>query len=235
MILSLDDIVSFSTCPRFFTLDQGKKKQSLDLRIFTLIRAIQKSYIHQMKGEKPQWRKLMGWVDVEIFKTIDLTNEEQVQKGRDISESVLLPLKKWYDEVFLKEECRGYANLPLEVTKDGHLITHTIPILKLTDPMTVCIIDTIAYTQFQLYNNFLARGLGWLIARRFKVEEVIVEHYWIGPNRAIETTSIRCDIRKNLATGKAIKQIADSIAIGIDYPSRTVACNQCKYRQECIL
>lgn len=196
---------------------------------------MQKCYTHQMGGYKPTWRMLMGWVDSMIFKDIDVTSDEQIEKGRQVSESILVPLRNWYDKVFINEHVEGFVNTPVEYTTKGHQFHTIVPILKLTEPVTAVIISDVEYTQLQLYNDILARGTGLVVANQLKQEAVKVEHLLLGPSRALESTILHCDKDLNKRTEKVITQIADQIADGVNYPSYTSMCNTCPFRKDCIL
>ena len=234
MRLLLEDASNFSKCPAYFNfLKKSKKIPTRRIDIFKF--AIQKAYSYQMNGKKPQWRTIMGWIDSQVFKDIDVTSDEAIEKGRKLSESILIPIRNWYENSFLSEHIESYINTPIESTIGKHQFHTIAPIIKLSDPITIVIMDTVVTTQLQLYNDLIARGTGLIASKQFKHEEVVIEHMLLGPSSALEKTVLNCDKGLNSRTQKVLTQVADQIADGIDYPSITTMCNSCQFRKDCIL
>ena len=236
MLIPLEDVRTFSTCPAYyhFALEQPLVLPT-NRRISILQAVVQKMYLHQMGGTKPEQRKIIGWVDKEVFKDIAVDNEEEMARGLALSESVLRPLRNWYERHFLKEHTHGYANLEVEHTSGGHQVTHTVPLVKATEPPTVLMVGDAVQSRFQLYNNVLARGSAWLVARKLQEPVVKLEYLYIGPRDHIEVIELECTEELNSRAEKMIFQIADQVAAGVNYPSYTPMCNGCPYRKECIL
>lgn len=235
MLVPLPDVITFSKCPAYFEFSKKYQHPPESQRMAILMEAMQKCYWKQMSGWKPNRRQLIGWVDQPIFKGVDVTKDDQIEKGKKLSESILLPLAAWYEKSFVSEQIEGYINLPLSFTRGGHQITAEVPILKLTDPLTILLVSDIEHSYLQLYNSLWARGLGWLVARHFNHKEVVVERMWVGAREQIDTKILKCTEELNKRTEKAILSIADQIAAGVNYPSFTPMCNQCPFRRDCIL
>jgi CRISPR/Cas system-associated exonuclease Cas4 (RecB family) len=235
MRVALEDIKDFSKCPRYYHFLKDTKTIPTNKRVEAFRHAIERAYTYQQNGSKPTWRKMMGWVDTVIFKDIDVTNDSGIEKGRAISESVLLPLRSWYDKVFVNEHVEGFANTPIEWTTAGHQFYGIAPVIKLTDPITIMIMGGVVVTHIQLYNDILARSIGLVAAKQLNQDRIKVEHLLIGPSRALESTVLDCDEELNRRTSRAIVQIANSIAKKVNYPSITSMCNECPFRKDCIL
>ncbi len=235
MRLLLEDARDFSKCPRFYSFLKSKNIVLPSRRVDAFKHAMQRCYGYQMGGFKPTWRKVMGWVDSQIFKDIDVTDDEAIEKGRKISESVLVPIRNWYENVFMDEHVEAFVNVPVEYTIKGHQFHTIVPILKLTDPVTAVIMDVVEVTRLQLYNDILARGTGLIVANQLNQESVRVEHLLLGPTRALESTTLDCDKELNKRTEKVLIQIADQVTDKVNYPSYTTMCNTCPFRKDCIL
>ncbi len=236
MRISLKDISNFSKCPRYYHFLKEKKSRLTYRRTEIFKYAIQRAYSYQMNGKKPTWRMIMGWIDSQIFKDIDVTSDDDIDKGRKLSESILVPLKNWYDKVFISEHVEGYVNVPAEYVVKGFQFHTVIPLLKLTEPtITAVIMDNVVVSRVQLYNDILARGTALIAAKQLGYKEVVLEHMLLGPSRALERTVLECDESLNRRTEKVLVQIGKQIVDKVNYPSITAMCIECPFKRDCLL
>lgn len=236
MLVPLQDLDTFSKCSRFFNFAKTNPPVTdPDRRMSIFTEVLQQMYLFQLDGSKPTQRQIIGWVDKRVFKPLDVTNDEQMAKGLDLSESVLMPLRTWYEDYFLKEQLEGYINVPIDYTVKGHQIQAIVPLIKLSDPISILLVGNAVQSKFQLYNSLLGRGMALLVSKELKTPVVNLQYLYIGNREMTNIIELKCTEEMNRRTEEILTQIADSMAAGHNYPSFTPMCITCPYRKDCII
>jgi len=235
MRLNLNEIKAFSKCPRYYSfLKSGEMPISLRNKIIEHI--IKKCYSRQSENNYfIPWRTVLGWIDKAIFHDIDVSLPESYEKAKQLSNSIVEPLHHWYQEEFKKEEVITYINIPAKKIIGGCEIYETIPIVKMTDPITIVTIDDAISSEIQMFNDIKTRGLAWLLTQELKVDTIVNEHLLIGKLKRLEILKTNFNKEMNKKIQQTIEHIAAAIRIGVSYASISSACNTCPYKTECVL
>lgn len=235
MQLSLNDIKIFSRCPASFLFSRKNpiiEVPTLKNKIIT--NAIKECYMnHAETGFTTNWKKILKYVDEKVFKNIDISNPTEFEKGKKQSEHLLNSIHTWYKRYYLQEDCSAFSNVEVSSTICGCEIKDTIPLVKLTEPLTILYIDDILVTKVQMYNDLLIRGLAWLLSNQFDGEAIKVEHLLIGKSGSLEVTDILCNKKANDRIENILYNIVKSITYKNFYPSITSACNSCPFLKKC--
>jgi CRISPR/Cas system-associated exonuclease Cas4 (RecB family) len=235
MIIPLEDIKTYSTCPYAYNFSlKDKIITTLNPQTQILIKIIKKCYLRYAEtNELITWRTIINWVDSIVFKDIDLTNINEYEKGRTLSEHILSPLRLWHQEIYREEECNGFVDVPLSSIIGGVEITGNIPLIKTTNPTTLTILSDINLSRIQVYNNLIYRGLACLLSKNINAENIKLQYLFLGKYEKFEYTEITITKKDNDIIEQIIGNIAQSIFKKITYPSITSACNQCPFKLKC--
>lgn len=197
---------------------------------------MKRSFLREKQYEqKTDWRRIVGWVDREVFKDVDVLDNKQFEDARRRAEHILLPLQKWYKDIYRKTDKLHFVDIPFEVTIASHQITDSPDLISLEDRPVITLVEDIVSNEIQLYNSIRVRGLGWLVCKLLKIEKVTINHLAIGPKGFLDSTVITCDKKTNERVESVILSIADSMSRGIYYPSKTAMCDSCIFRKGCYL
>lgn len=236
MRIPLHQIKAYSKCPAYASFSKKSKPVPESVRNKIISNVIKKCYVrHSQTGYRVPWRIILKWIDHDILKEINLKDDDAYDKAKSLADSIVVPVNHWYHRLYKKEEHEGYVNVPVSAIAGGCEIYDTVPIIKMSDPITIIIIDDIVNSQVQMYNDFKVRGLLWLVSRQLGLETLKAEHLLIGPTRALESTSIVCNKEMNKKIESSISHIAIAIRNNVCYPSITLMCNSCPYNKECSL
>jgi hypothetical protein len=186
-------------------------------------------------GYRASWRRLVGWVDGDIFRDVNIADQESYQAARLLSEHILAALHTWYYDMYMQENFHAYVDIDLKEKVGEYIVTDTIDVIQSADPVSVTVFTEVGADPFKMYNDFVVRGRGWLTARSIGTKEVSVRVLGIGPRGGLTSAMFRFDRVINDRFEKSLAQIVASIGQGIDYPSRTEACDSCSFFRRCRL
>lgn len=235
MRLSLEkDIAYFSKCPQFFTFSQTKRLPPPSLRLSIIEKVIKRAYIKRTDYEKKtEWRSIVGWIDKEVFRNVDVENEESFNAGRKLAENILTFIQKWYEFDYIRDPAASYVNVPVVYDFVTSIVYGNIPILQVADIPTIIYIDEFEYDSFKIYNSITAMGWACMLLEELDIDEIKVSHLSVGPASGIKRNPVTVKKTKCKKVRSIVKQITSSIEAGINYPSFTTECNLCPFRQNC--
>lgn len=235
MRITLEQIKAASQCLRYYEFSQDLVEVEEDEDLKIVKKVIQKAYRVAMETEwKVEWRKILGWVDYEIFREVDISDSKAFKRSKKRVEKLLKFLGKWHD-TYLKEQKYIYTNFPLEASAKYSIIAGKAPILKIGKMPTVVYIGKIARLARELYNDIEIRGTLWLIAKALDVDKVEAKWIAMGVDGKYEESKIIMGRKQNKQTLKVINQISSLIELGFNYPSVTKMCNSCPFVPRCKL
>lgn len=236
MRLSLEkDIAYFSKCPKFFDFSKTKILPSSSFCLSIIEKVIKRAYIKRTDYEKKtEWRTIVGWIDKEVFRNVDVENEEAFDAGRKLSENILTFVQKWYEFDYIRDTAASYVNVPVVYDFVTSIVYGNVPILQIDgDIPTIIYIDELEHDNFKIYNNIVAMAWACMLLEELDIDEIRVSHLSVGPDAGIKRNPVTVKKTKCGKVRSIIKQIAFSIEAGIYYPSFTAECNFCPFRQNC--
>jgi hypothetical protein len=232
--ITLENIYSFSLCPRYYKYS----KQSLyprSKRLSIVDKVIRRAYARQIEyGRQSQWKSIVGWIDKEVFKDVDINNEQSFFSARKLSENILVFIQKWYQFDYLRNDNPSYIDIPVSYDFGSNVVVDTIPIVQIKqDTPFITYIDELEYDNLKIYNNIRAMGWACTLLDELDINEIHIRHLFIGPNSGIssEPAVIKRDACSRVK--ETIRQIAISIRADITYPSYTEMCKTCEFKRRC--
>lgn len=236
MKLNLKQIKYASQCFRRFHnlnsewVDERSEKARIAERVIQKCqnRAVETNF-------KPHWQTVVGWVDREVFKNVDVNNTEEWEAGRICSEQLLSFLNNWYKQSLLPQQVLAYSGLTLSINVAGVEIESTIPVIKITDPPIIFTVSNIDTTGWQLYNDIEVRGQQLLVARALEVDSVCYQRLTMGPRGGVEDKLIYASDKELNRAEKAVSDIARAIRQGANYPIVSERCDKCQFKRRCII
>ncbi len=236
MRVPLSDIKIVSQCPAYYALLKKVPKKPISISASIAENVIKKAYINAADtGFRITWKNIIAHVSREVFKDIDVEVSEEFTRGRRTSEHILNFLQQWYHQTYLVEEAIGYADVSLTTEIDGHVITATAPVIKLSKEVTVMRVSSVVYAQGQLYNDIGMRGLLWFVSEALDCETILGQHLAIGVKGSMTLTKVKVDKDSHRRAKKAILQALSLIEAGIEFPSVTAGCLICPFNRRCRL
>jgi hypothetical protein len=236
MILSLQDLKTFSNCPYSYYFNKKDKiiVPPISQRTQIIIKIIKKCYLRYSETQELiTWRTIINWVDSIIFKDIDLSNITEYEKGRTLSEYILSPLRIWHQEIYRPEACSGFIDVPLSSICGGAEIVGELPLIKALDPLTITLFSDKSLNQIQIFNNLIYRGLVWLLSKNMKIDKIKLQYLFIGTFTKFDLSELILTKKDNEKTEYIIENIANAIVKKITYPTITSSCNQCHFKLKC--
>jgi hypothetical protein len=233
---NLQEIKRASQCLRYNEFYNNNLIKSDNLLVRTINSVIQKAYLQVTETEfRCDWRRIIGWVDKEVFRDIDIEHTESWTKGKTNSEHILMFLRKWYEDIYMNDSVHSFADFALEAELSGHIIQGRIPLLKLQDPPTILYATDVVRREAELYNDISVRGMAWLVMEALECERVSIQELAIGSRGGYNSLQIQIDSSSNSGVTKMLAEITGLIAHAIDYPSVTEQCNTCPFRKQCVI
>lgn len=186
-------------------------------------------------GFKPEWRRIVGWVDRLVFQDVDINDTESFETGKQRAEQVLRFLRTWYDKIMLPEHVYAYAHIALEKEIGRHVVTDVIPVIKLGEKPTILSVSDVVQADWQLYNDIVVRGQALLVASELECESVAYQRLTMGSRGGFTEQTIHIDSKGHERTRQMLTQLATVIDAGADWPSYSDHCNSCPFKRRCMI
>jgi len=234
--IPLSDIRTVSQCPAYYSFLKQAHKKPVSVQANITESVIKRAYVNAATtGFRLEWKSIITQVDKEVFKDIDMADDDDRMRGTKTSEHILGFLRQWYHRMYLAEEAVGYADISLTAEVDGYVITATAPIVKLAKGPGIMRISDVVYNKGQLYNDIGMRGLLWFASEALNCKSIAGQHLAIGVQGGIDLSEIQVGNDAHKRTKKAVLQALSLIEAGIDFPSVTEKCNTCPFKRRCRL
>ena len=167
MRLHLSKIKAFSQCPAYYNFTKDLISITPSHRVSIFTKLIQRCYQKQLQTRKlVNWRNLLSWVDTEVFRYINISEEDAYDKAKSLTDSIVHPLNAWYFNYYKPFPVEAYINVPVKQIIGGIEVYDICPVIKISDPISIVIVADKPYTQIQLYNDIHLRGLLYLLAQQ---------------------------------------------------------------------
>ena len=236
MRVSLPSLRAFSECPRYYYMLQEVCDSPISKRVSIVISTIKKCYLLAMEtGFRASWKSIIGWVDRDVFKDVDISNEESFNAAKMLSEQILNAIHAWYHTLYMKENSHTYIDIDLQAQLEDCMIFDRIDVIQLTSPIQVTLFSETSFNVGKMYNDIVVRGRAWLVAKHLDCEDVVVRMVGIGQRGGFSFETLRLGTRDHASLSNSFLQIYTSIKHGINYPSRTEACSSCSFNRRCKL
>lgn len=236
MRIILTNLKHFSQCPAYYSFLKTCKIRSRSHNVLIAETVIQKCYTISLETKfLADWRQIVGLVDTEVFKDIDVSTSNALKKGKWKAEIILKFLENFYSDIYSEESISGYVSMPLQSKINNHIIETVLPIVKITDYPTVLIINDIEKNKIELYNDIEIRGMLWLLGKSLHSEVTAAQVLTIGDKGGYSRTDIITTSQYNKRTEDKITQMLNSMFLGTNYPSVTEKCYSCSFKKECII
>jgi len=231
--VSLTDINNFAKCPAYFNFKRRSLSPPIHIVRKTIMAIIKGSYTYTLKtNKKVPWRTIVELVDTKVFKNVDITDKEAFQATRKLAEYVLHGLQRWYTQ-YQNDIHEVYVNVPVIMELSHVIITDTIDLIHIANPVRFVTFSDTSLTRQEMYNSLIVRGKRIMITNSLYSDKMQVQNFAIS-NHGVFTTS---NLMFRHASDKIIKshiaQLAASIREGINYTSRTAMCNTCTFQEIC--
>ena len=235
MRLHLRDIKAFSQCPAYYHFTRGDQVLVPRRRAVTES-VIKKCYIQATEtGYRTNWRSVVGWVDAEVFRDVNIEKDESFRAAKVLSEHILLSVQKWYDEIYLHESYENFIDMDIYKNVGSDVVTATIPVVQAAEPIILTIFQDLGITRLELYNDLEVRGLAWMLASSLDDSGIQVRSISVGPRGGLELVEFPVGKLDHERIEDTTKQVLKGIHKGFCYPSRTEQCKHCKYVRRCRL
>lgn len=236
MRILLNQIKEFSQCPRYYhnRLSKNDDLISSQLTLFNFI--LKRCHMQATEtGYRAKWRSIVGWVDSQIFKDVDIDNTEMYEQAKKNSEYALIGLQKWYERYYLEENYETYVDIDLWQEAGDHYVGDRLPLVQVTDPPIITLIQDVSMIPTEIYNDIRLQGLAYLAFRTLRCDSVKLRLVILGPKGGVEIIEQILEIESGKRAWKSIKQVARLIVQGVDYASRTEKCKSCSFLRRCKL
>ena len=181
-----------------------------------------------------RWRKIVEWVDKEVFKEEDIYEVERFNIAKKNSEYILSALSTWYNKIYLNWEKESFVNIPLRTFKRNILIEDKASIIMLGNPITcVSINKEIHSSKKDYYSDIELKTLAWLTSKELKCEEVIIQSISLGKKGRVDINDIFYDKASLEKVEVYIENICKIINNRLYYPSVSKECSECNYYENC--
>ena len=237
MRISLSSIKTCSQCPSYYQRTKDYISTPIPLQLSVVQRVIEKSYLMATEtGFRRRWKNIISQVDKEIFSDIDHNNPEQYETARQAAEHVLQFLRKWYQEIYMKENGDGFVQITLEEQLSNDVIYEEIPIITIQkDIPVITYIDDVETIETQMYNDIKAQGMAWLVSEFLNCEIVLLRHLLVKPYGGFAVTTVKVPRIKSRRVKSSVAQVSHLIHSGMNFPAVTEKCNGCSFKRRCRL
>jgi hypothetical protein len=228
--LTVQDIANFSKCPRYYHL----YKKIFNPQVDIIKKVISKCYIKRTEYvKKAEWRVVTSWVDRIVFKDVNVSDKEEFNVARKLSENIIGFLYKWYHKYYLPDWREGFSNVPLERELGSHAVQGFPLAIILDDEPELWVLDDrdISY----LSKDFELKLFSWLLIDAINVDAIILKYMYISPNYGLEVKKLRVTRDNVRNMNQYAWHIAECISRNIDYPSITAMCYTCEVKNRCII
>jgi hypothetical protein len=233
MRISLKDIKHFSKCPAYYHFTKTAQVPPRSHNLEIVEKVIKRMYdIALGTGFLVDWRNVVTLVDTEVFRDLDTSTNEGLQRGKQQAERILKFLEIFYSTVYCIDRKNTYTDLPVLAYTGRHTIYTEIPIVSTTP--SILLVKDVELTSWDLYNDIEIRGMLWLLEKELSCPgdlKVMI----MGPMGRYTEKNILTDSRLNARAGEKIASIADDIGRGVNYQSVTEQCYTCSFRKECVI
>lgn len=237
MRLNLKDLKIFSKCPVAFCFSLKDKAPLVTEQERIISKTISKAVLQIMETTyRADWRKIVGWVDKEVFNNVNVYSKEQYDIAKKNSEHILIALRTWYEQVYQLWDMEAFVEVPLGVETSGVFIHGTAPIISLSNPIVCMCIDKNLYdTKKEYQRDIEIRGLAWLASKHLDCDEVIIQCLSLGKRGRIDINLIKFNADSLNRTAVYIDNMCKIIKKKYFYPSISHQCISCKYYNKCTL
>jgi len=233
--IDLKQLKTFSRCPLAFCLDQKNKEDLTTEQERIVSNVISKGILQVMETSyRADWRKIVSWVDREVFKNCNIYCSEQYSAAKKTSEYILMAIGAWYDQIYLQWSTEAFTNVPLGVETSGIFVEGKAAVINLRNPIVCTQINTNVYaTKKEHFNDIETRGLAWLVSEHLKCEEVTMQCLSLGKRGKLDINIVKYDRSSLNKTSRYIDNMCRIIKRKLYYPSITENCTSCKFYEKC--
>lgn len=237
MRLNLKQLKTFSRCPTAFVFSLKEKEELVTEQERIVSNVIAKSILQIMETSfRADWRKIVGWVDKEVFSGTNVYCKEQYDAAKKNSEYILMALGAWYEQIYLQWSTEAFVSVPLGVETSGIFIEGKASVINLRNPIICTHIDKNMYcTKKEYQNDMEIRGLAWLVSEHLNCSEVTMQCLSLGNRGKMDINIIKFDASSLKRTATYIDNMCRIIKKKYFYPSVSHECISCKYYSKCNL
>jgi len=223
-------------CPAFYYFLKKSVRKPNDKLLTITNNTVKRCYLQATEsGFKVGWRSLLGQVDREIFKDVDLDNKSQYDLTKMSCEHILNFLQKWYHTIYLPEHYAAYTDIILTKQFSSFDVYSKIPIILVGEYPIITLIDKNEQNTIRLHNNIQMKGMAWLVSDALGCDAVGIRHLFMGPHGKMDITEVKFGKKKLCNIESTLNKIGSLITLEINYPSITEKCIQCPFKKKCSL
>jgi len=235
--LNLRQLKTFSRCPTAFCFDLKEEEVLVTEQERIISNVIAKAILQIMETSyRVDWRKIVGWVDKEVFSKTNVYCKEQYDAAKKNSEYILMALGVWYEQIYLQWSTEAFVNVPLGVETSGVFIESKASVINLRNPIICTQINKNLYcTKKEYQSDIEIRGLAWLVSEHLNCSEVTMQCLSLGNRGKMDINIIKFDSDSLRRTATYIDNMCRIIKKKYFYPSVSHECISCKYYSKCNL
>lgn len=235
MQIPLTDLQAASQCFRYYHFLKTVATKPTNQLTYITQKVIQKCYIKASEtGYKAEWRQIIGWVDTQVFASVDIHNDGEYKTAKRQSEYILLFLYKWYRNIYLASTGVGYVNIPIEKSITyRHTVQATVPLVTLEDIPYLVLIGDKVQTEYSLRKDLYVQGLAWMIADELEVNQIGIQYFCLKVQGGFDVTTYSIKDKQLHRIADVINQVAQLVGSGVDFPSYTEQCELCPFKRRC--
>ncbi len=236
MQLSLEDIKTYSKCPRQYFYDKNAPSIRYKDQYRSVIQTvIKQSYINRSQHNyDPQWETIKTRINKSYFENVDVSKKEVFEPIYRKSVATMQTMHYWYHKIFMEDLRPGIVNVPLTVDISNSVINLTVDtLLDNKYEVVPLIFNDNNLTPIQLANNIEFKTIMYCIYKAIGVYPKVIEY------AIITQDSVKYQKVFNKTPIDTIEKYVNFIVRGIEhkvfYPSVNEQCENCRFKDICTL
>lgn len=239
MQLTLEDIELYSKCPKQYSFYKATKTNPIihykdEERIVKEI--IKQSYINRTQHNyDPEWSTIKSRINKYCFEGVDVSQKDIFEPVYRKSIQIMTALHYWYYNMFVNDSRFGIVNVPLSINVANSTINMVADIVLIDQehgPVPIIFGDTTTKST-TVNRDIKFKTMLLALAKQTQTAVRAAEMVLITP----ETVKYKKLLNKTPidTIEKYVTFIVKGIEHSIFYPSVNEQCNNCSFRNVCVL
>lgn len=235
MQLEFEDLKVFSQCPRLYRFYKQYDVITPIPRNIKIISDAMKTACMRWtrRYKRPEWKSVLGWVDKEVFRDVDVNNKEEYTRARKYAEALLSILQRWYVSEFMDEKGDYFTDVPVFYEFDRFIVHGNLPILQVNEIPRITYIHKMEDKRVGRHEDISIVGPIWFLMKELEYDKVETRFIVISENNAMEIDSRVFYYSRVKKIESILRQLCFSFSN--DYPSYRSDCESCIFYKQCTI